>query len=227
VLAAHVDDGTMVQERAFKISLQLLLSLLILQAASCTDLSFLAVQRYRNSLDLSVHSFILQPTHLRLRGGMAEGVHGKPADGMECMVTFDDITEENYCEYLAQPSGTWLPAKFSDSVVKEMIDTQFQKYLDDVEKAARDCAAAVRRLVVKGPPIFLFDAHGLPLPEGDTHISEVWYCNGNSTASAKLKGALEGAERESLWDGQRAVLASMEAAEAADGEAAKAEEEGK
>lgn len=28
----------------------------------------------------------------------------------------------------------------------------------------------------QGPPIFLFDAHGLPLPEGDTHISEV--CGG-------------------------------------------------
>lgn len=39
------------------------------------------------------------------------------------MVTFDDITEDNYVEYLAQPSGKWLPAKFSESVVQEMIET--------------------------------------------------------------------------------------------------------
>jgi hypothetical protein len=50
---------------------------------------------------------------------------------------------------------------------------QFQKYLDDVEKAARDCARAVRRLVEKGPPIWLSDSNALPIPEGDTHIEQV------------------------------------------------------
>jgi hypothetical protein len=50
---------------------------------------------------------------------------------------------------------------------------QFQKYLDDVEKAARDCARAVRRLVEKGPPIWLSDQNALPIPEGDTHIEQV------------------------------------------------------
>mmetsp|Transcript_27422 Transcript_27422/g.56157 ORF Transcript_27422/g.56157 Transcript_27422/m.56157 type:complete len:162 (+) Transcript_27422:147-632(+) len=141
--------------------------------------------------------------------------HGKPEPGMECMVMFDDITEENYCEYQAMPSGKWFPAKFCDTVVEEMIKTQFSKYLDDVGKASRDCAAAVRRLVIKGPPLYLADPHGLPIPEDDTHIGAVWYCNGNRTESAKLQGALEGKAREELWEGQKAVLASMEAAETA------------
>mmetsp|Transcript_33605 Transcript_33605/g.82630 ORF Transcript_33605/g.82630 Transcript_33605/m.82630 type:complete len:156 (-) Transcript_33605:596-1063(-) len=139
--------------------------------------------------------------------------HGKPTEGMECMCTLDDITEETYCEYQTMPSGKWHPAKFAAPVVDEMLQTLFKKYLEDVEKAARDCAAAVRRLVVKGPPIYVFDAHGLPLPEGETHIEKVWFCKGNEEKSAVLQGALQGKEREELWNSQKQVLAAMEAAE--------------
>jgi hypothetical protein len=33
------------------------------------------------------------------------------------MVTFEDITKENYCEYQTLPSGKWFPSKFAASVV--------------------------------------------------------------------------------------------------------------
>mmetsp|Transcript_29043 Transcript_29043/g.67935 ORF Transcript_29043/g.67935 Transcript_29043/m.67935 type:complete len:147 (+) Transcript_29043:197-637(+) len=141
--------------------------------------------------------------------------HGKPTEGMECMCTLEDIDEESYCEYQTMPSGKWHPSMFASSVVEEMLNSQFQKYLDDVEKAASDCAAAVRRLVVKGPPTHIFDAHGLPLPEGETHIEKVWFMKGDEERPALLKGALQGAERETLWDSQKQTLAAMEAAEAA------------
>jgi hypothetical protein len=68
-----------------------------------------------------------------------------------------------------------------------MLDEQYQRYLDDVEKAARDCAAAVRRLVTKGPPMYINDAHGMPLPEGDTHIAQLWFADDDSEISAFLK----------------------------------------
>ena len=54
-------------------------------------------------------------------------------------------------------------------------DQSFPRYLEDVDKASRDCAAAVRRLVLKGPPIWLDDKHGYPIPDGDSHVSAVWY----------------------------------------------------
>jgi hypothetical protein len=73
--------------------------------------------------------------------------------------------------------------------VRQMLDEQFQRYLDDVEKAARDCAAAVRRLVNKGPPMYINDAHGLPLPEGETHIAQLWFSVDGSEVSAILKVA--------------------------------------
>ena len=68
-----------------------------------------------------------------------------------------------------------------------MLQEQFQRYLDDVEKAARDCAAAVRRLVNKGPPMYINDAHGLTLPEGETHIAQLWFSDDGSEVSALLK----------------------------------------
>jgi hypothetical protein len=110
-----------------------------------------------------------------------------------------------------------------------MLEEQFQRYLDDVEKAARDCAAAVRRLVNKGPPLYINDAHGLPLPEGETHIAQLWFSDDGSEVSALLKvtdksiilkfrilkrrtilqGALQGEERDNLWNSQKEVRAEL------------------
>jgi hypothetical protein len=161
----------------------------------------------------------LRPSHssfLHLRGGTMATAHGTPPDGLECMCTFEDIDSSNYVEYQTAPSGLWHPSKFCADVVQEMLDTQYSKYMHDVEKASRDCAAAVRRLVTKGPPVFLSDPHGLPMPDGDTHIEKVWFCSGTREVSAQLKGALIGAEREELWNVQKEMLAAMEAAEKTD-----------
>jgi hypothetical protein len=49
---------------------------------------------------------------------------------------------------------------------------QFGQYVAKVE--GTDCAAELRRLVALGPPRWLADAHGLPLPEGDTHVERLW-----------------------------------------------------
>ncbi len=73
-----------------------------------------------------------------------------------------------------------------------MLDQQFQRFLDDVEKAAKDCAAAVRRLVNKGPPMYISDPHGLPIPEGDSHIAKIWFANEDTEVAALLKVILGG-----------------------------------
>jgi hypothetical protein len=80
---------------------------------------------------------------------------------MCCMATMDDITDEekNYCEYLSMPSNTWHPSGFAGPIVRQMLNSQFATYLANVEKASNDCAAAVRRLVTKGPPVFIEDKY--------------------------------------------------------------------
>ncbi|TMW57446.1 hypothetical protein Poli38472_003371 [Pythium oligandrum] len=136
--------------------------------------------------------------------------HGKPYEGMECLATMDDITEEegNYCEYQTAPSGTWRPALFAAEIVQQLLDTQFHTYIKKVQEA--DCKAELRRLVTKGPPVWLEDKHALPLPEGETHITKVWFAKDDEEKSAKLDGAVEGDEREKLWSELKELLEAAE-----------------
>lgn len=136
--------------------------------------------------------------------------HGTPRAGLECMATMEDITEEegNYCEYQTSPSGAWHPAQFAAEVVQQLLDTQFHTFMKKVQEA--DCKAELRRLVAKGPPVWLEDKHALPVPEGDSHICQVWFAQDDVEKSAKLEGALEGDARQTLWEELRQLLEAME-----------------
>jgi len=143
--------------------------------------------------------------------------HSKvPPEGLMCKASWEDITKEagNYVEYKTEPSGTWHSAHFSAETVRHLLNTQFTKYLSDVENAAKDCAAAVRRVIAKGPPMYLEDREALPLPDGDTHISTVWFAKEDEEVEARLVGSLEGDAREALWSSQKETLKAMEEAEA-------------
>jgi hypothetical protein len=108
--------------------------------------------------------------------------------------------------------------RYSRESVEYLLKNQYGMYLKEVDKAARDCAAAVRRLVTKGPPLYLSDGnHGdaMPLVEGDERVDKFWFMDGGVEVSGKLEGAPEGQERESFWQAQRETLAAMEVAEAA------------
>lgn len=119
---------------------------------------------------------------------------------MSCLCTMEDITEEdgNYVEYQCYPSMKWKPAQFELSVVHQLLDSQFEQYLSRVKKT--DCQAELRRLLADGPPIYLSDKHGLPLDdEGEEYVTKLWYASDGKERRAKLKGAVEGEEREELW----------------------------
>uniref|UniRef100_A0A7S3L0L3 Uncharacterized protein n=1 Tax=Amphora coffeiformis TaxID=265554 RepID=A0A7S3L0L3_9STRA len=127
-------------------------------------------------------------------------VHGKPYDGMCCLCTMEDITleDENYVEYQCYPSMKWKPALYEQMIVEKLLDEQFESFVEKVKKT--DCQAELRRLLAKGPPIYIEDKHAMPLDDnGDTHIVKLWYASDNKERSAKLKGAVEGEERDKLW----------------------------
>lgn len=69
-----------------------------------------------------------------------------------------------------------------------------------------DCQAELRRLLTTGPPVFLADANGFPLLPGDTHVDKLWYAADGSERTAKLVGAVEGDERDKLWNELREFL---------------------
>lgn len=149
--------------------------------------------------------------------------HGIPWDGMCCLCTMEDITEENYVEYQSFPSLVWKPSLFERCVVEELLQTQFTKYLERVQTT--DCMSELRRLVKDGPPIYLSDSHALPLAtDQDTHISQLWYSsttnnnddndNDNNEIgeyhSSILQGAYMGKDRDELWDQLKILLSTQE-----------------
>ena len=132
---------------------------------------------------------------------MTDHEHGSPAEGMCCLCTYEDITLEdgNYVEYQSYPSMKWQPALFELSIIQTLLDTQFEKYVEQVKKT--DCQAELRRLLADGPPIYVSDKVALPLAEDDDkYVSKLWLSHDQKERSAKLKGALEGEERQKLWD---------------------------
>jgi len=144
--------------------------------------------------------------------------HGKPAMDMCCLVTYEDITDEdkNYAEYQCYPSMKWKPALFEMCVVQQMLDDQFHRYVERVKKT--DCQAELRRLLKAGPPIYVSDKHGLPMDDDDdTHIIKLWYASDGEERSAKLDGAVEGVEREELLESLKQFII-VEGKEAEDDE---------
>jgi hypothetical protein len=158
--------------------------------------------------------------------------HGRPWDGMCCLCTMEDITEENYVEYQSFPSLVWKPSLFEKCVVEELLQTQFTKYLERVQTT--DCMSELRRLVNVGPPIYLSDSHALPLAtDQDTHICQLWYSStttndssninddtntdnnsegggGGEYRSSILQGAYTGKDRDELWDQLKILLSTQE-----------------
>lgn len=92
----------------------------------------------------------------------------------------------------------WKPSLFEQEVIQKLLEEQFHQYVDRVKQT--DCQAELRRLLDKGPPIYISDGTALPLEEGDTHVSMLWFASDGRETSSKLNGALEGEEREKLWE---------------------------
>ena len=121
-----------------------------------------------------------------------------PKPGLECLITLEPITLEEYVEYKTSPSNTWHSAKISKETLLYLVDSQYDKYLSDFDHAAKDCAAAVRRLINEGPPEYVNEPNGLPLPEGDKYVSELWLAKENKIISARLKNSLAGIVRRHI-----------------------------
>jgi hypothetical protein len=154
---------------------------------------------------------------LRYELGVPTCKHGPVPPDWECMISMEDITEEdgNYCEYQTSPSGAWHPAKCEAANVQHLVDTQYQKYIDNIQKA--DCAAAARRLMAKGPPEWVADKHMMPVPEGDTHVCRLWYASDNKERTASLAGAVHGEARVALWAEHRTLLGALPEKEGKEG----------
>ena len=93
----------------------------------------------------------------------------------------------------------WHAALMEKSVVLHLQETQFDNFIERVKTT--DCQAELRRLLSTGPPVYVSDPNGLPLPDGEEYICKLWFHDEpTEEKSAKLKNAVEGEERQKLWD---------------------------
>lgn len=135
----------------------------------------------------------------------------------------EDIDGTNYVEYQTAPSLAWHPCLFGAEIIDNMVKSQFTNYMERMQKS--DCKAEIKRLLDAGPPVWVSDKHGLPLPDGETHVVQLWHMADDRETSAMLEGAVDGEARTKLWDELKSIHATAEAADAAEA-AEKAEEAG-
>ena len=118
-------------------------------------------------------------------------------------------------------AGPWLPSLYCQQCLEsQFIAQQWQTYLDNIAKA--DCAAALRRLITKPPPINVKDA-GLPCEDnstadddterGEGEVHSFWYASDGAEHSAKLHGSLLGEERRRFWEDKKDFLIVTEVEE--------------
>lgn len=124
--------------------------------------------------------------------------HGTPSSGSTCACCWDDLSPENYVEYLPYPheennnSPAWTPSKFCQTCIEHLIRTQFSLWTESLAKST--CLAEQRRLLRKGPPINLRDDKALPCPDNG-EVDKLWYMSDGHIHSAKLEGSYEGEVR--------------------------------
>eukprot|EP01139_Manchomonas_bermudensis_P015393 Amastigsp_a510117_159.p3 type:complete len:145 gc:universal Amastigsp_a510117_159:740-306(-) len=124
---------------------------------------------------------------------------GEPSG--ECLICYDDITAETYAEYKATADGPWLPALICANCIQVLLDTLYNKWVNDLK--CTKCAAEQRRMLARGPPVNVYDAHALPA-ENDNHgeIAALWFA-ARGDVSPKLKDSLEGQARLDFWNEQK------------------------
>ena len=126
--------------------------------------------------------------------------HGIPLEGSTCMSCWEDMNNEIYVEYRSSIDSQWKPSGYCKMCIEMLIDSQWDTYVNGLANVK--CKAEQRRMLQAGPPINLKDKTALPCPD-DSEIHSLWYMIDNNEHSAKLKGSLEGEERQKYWEEQK------------------------
>jgi hypothetical protein len=130
--------------------------------------------------------------------GYKHNMKGTPDS--DCIIYCMPLDEDSYCEYRSQPSGEWHACKYCEDIVKKFVAEQFDEFITAIGKA--DCKAELRRRLANGPPVWVADKDGLPIPDNDTHIDRFWCASTKKEYSARVVGSfVEGSRsQDKLWN---------------------------
>lgn len=116
----------------------------------------------------------------------------------ECSYCFENITKDNFVLYQNKERGEWYKFQYCSSCVVFIINNQWNKYVQDVEKT--DCMRSLESLLEMGPPINFRDRN----IENNNEIHKFYYSG--SEQSAKLAGSLIGEERITWLNNKKKLL---------------------
>ena len=148
----------------------------------------------------------MQPRGKKINQTIKMSLHASTVpEGLSCACCWDDISAENFVEYLPYPheennsKPVWQVSKFCENCVEVLISTQWEKYTSALQNTT--CKAEQRRLLTTGPPVNVKDDNALPCP-GKGEVNLLWYMSTQQEKSGKLKDSLEGEVRDKYWKEQ-------------------------
>ena len=121
-------------------------------------------------------------------------------EGLECAAYLFDIDDEQYVEFQTS-DGLWHSSPYCKDVIQTLLHDGFDKFMKSVDEAT--CKAHLRRMVTNGPPLYLEDKT-FNVPD-HLYITKVWFKSDDVEIDAKYRNALEGEEREKLWQHLKTV----------------------
>eukprot|EP01053_Blabericola_migrator_P012252 Blabericola_migrator_1__12251@NODE_763_length_6617_cov_151_900153_g476_i2_p4_GENE_NODE_763_length_6617_cov_151_900153_g476_i2NODE_763_length_6617_cov_151_900153_g476_i2_p4_ORF_typecomplete_len130_score27_52NAD2/PF18782_1/0_011FGase/PF05013_12/0_014zfC3HC4/PF00097_25/0_15zfRING_2/PF13639_6/0_067zfRING_5/PF14634_6/0_35VPS28/PF03997_12/0_23_NODE_763_length_6617_cov_151_900153_g476_i227183107 len=126
---------------------------------------------------------------------------------MECKICMEDLDASNELEFTTDTQVTdstlWHPCLFCLDCVQTLINTQYHKFRKDIVDL--DCERAIKRLVKRGPPVYIHDVHGFP-EAGEEEVPHMRLKATKAMISGKLDGAKEGEERLQEWNELKAFI---------------------
>ncbi|KAF7458226.1 hypothetical protein HWI79_1227 [Cryptosporidium felis] len=124
---------------------------------------------------------------------------------MECLICFSDLNEANSVEYKTGPSSEWYRSNFCLECIESLKKSQFHRYCDSITNTK--CLKEQKALLLKGPPINVWDKHGFP-ECGENEVFQLCRSNDKTIISPKLDGSLVGDERLNYWNYLKQFISS-------------------
>lgn len=130
----------------------------------------------------------------------------------DCLACCCSIEPELYSEFRYYHDQEWIPSRYCWDCIQYLLNNRWNDYCKGIANA--DCASALDRLIVNGPPINLRDPVGFydPNPMNHEEIQTGVFRNKDislevlefryqeNIISAKLEGSLSGQARIDWWN---------------------------
>ena len=94
-------------------------------------------------------TYLLNPGRYSCFDDMSQAIHSDPKDAGDCMICCCEIEPSSYMEYRTHDKSVWKPCTVCSDCMQYMIDNQWKKFTDLVDKI--DCRAAALRLCAACP----------------------------------------------------------------------------